>query len=122
MQETPKALYWATGAKAELLELPRTLVRNFGYALSAIQFGRKPYGSVKAVHGFSEAVLELRDSDAAGTYRVIYCTSFGSAVYVLHCFQKKSSTGSKIARSTIALIAQRLKEVRAHHEDNQDKA
>jgi len=111
-----KPLYWATGAKDELLALPRSLVHNFGYALSAIQYGKRPASSVKALHGFAKLLLELRADDAAGTYRVVYCTSSGAAVYVLHCFQKKSTSGNNIPRETLALLKRRLKEVRSHYE------
>lgn len=113
-----KPLYWATGAKEELLALPQPLVRNFGYALSAIQLGRSPATSVKALHNFALPVLELRASGEAGTYRVVYCAALGSCIYVLHCFQKKSPSGSKIARTTLKLIDARLKEVRAYHEQS----
>jgi phage-related protein len=35
-----------------------------------------------------QAFARIRDDDAA--YRVIYVAKFGDAVYVLHCFQKKT--------------------------------
>lgn len=116
-QTQPKPLYWASGAKDELLALPPTLVHNFGYALSAIQFGKRPASSVKPVLGFAAALFELRDNDAAGTYRVIYCTAFDGVAYVLHCFQKKSPSGSSMPRATLALIRRRLNEVRTHYEE-----
>jgi len=111
-----KPLFWATGSKDELHSLPKLMVHNFGYALSAVQFGGNPKASVKALQSFSLPLLELRDSDSAGTYRVVYCVALKRAVYVLHCFQKKSPVGAKISRPTAALIGSRLKEVRLHHE------
>ena len=111
-----KPLFWATGAKDELLALPRSVVHNFGYVLSAIQFGKRPATSVKPLQGFAVILFELRDNDAAGTYRAVYCTAFDGVVYVLHCFQKKSPSGSSLPRATLALIRRRLSEVRSHHE------
>ena len=35
----------------------------------------------------------MRDKD--GAFRVIYVTKFEQAIYVLHCFQKKSQATSK---------------------------
>ena len=42
-----------------------------------------------------QGVKELRIRDAAGAFRVIYVAKFADAVYVLHCFQKKSQKTSK---------------------------
>ena len=36
------------------------------------------------------AVREIRIRDSSGAFRVIYVASFAEAVYVLHCFQKKT--------------------------------
>jgi phage-related protein len=33
---------------------------------------------------------EIRVSDAKGVFRVMYVAKFEEAVYVLHCFQKKT--------------------------------
>ncbi|MBM0139329.1 type II toxin-antitoxin system RelE/ParE family toxin [Pseudomonas cannabina pv. alisalensis] len=39
-------------------------------------------------------------------------------VYVLHCFQKKSTSGIKTAKHDIELIKSRLKAAQAHAESN----
>ena len=38
---------------------------------------------------------EIRIRDAAGAFRVLYMAKFADAVYVLHCFQKKTEKTSK---------------------------
>jgi phage-related protein len=40
-------------------------------------------------------VREIRIRDVAGAFRVIYVAKFADAVYVLHCFQKKTQKTSK---------------------------
>ena len=40
--------------------------------------------------------------DASGTFRVMYVTKFEEAIYVLHCFQKKTQETSKQARAIAA--------------------
>ena len=40
-------------------------------------------------------VQEIRIRDAAGTYRVMYVARFEEAIYVLHCFQKKTQVTGK---------------------------
>ena len=44
----------------------------------------------------------------AGTFRVIYVAKFENAVYVLHCFQKKSQ---KTSKKDIDLAAKRYKDL-----------
>ncbi len=42
-----------------------------------------------------QGVIEVRIRDASGAFRVIYIAKFADAVYVLHCFQKKTERASK---------------------------
>ncbi|QKP93441.1 type II toxin-antitoxin system RelE/ParE family toxin [Escherichia coli] len=51
---------------------------------------------------------EIRTRDADGIYRVMYIAKFEEAVYVLHCFQKKTQTTSQ---SDIDLDKRRYKEL-----------
>ena len=43
----------------------------------------------------SAGVREIRIREASGAFRVMYLAKFEDAVYVLHCFQKKSQTTAK---------------------------
>jgi len=52
-------------------------------------------------------VREIRIRDKEGAFRVIYLTKFREAIFVLHCFQKKSE---KTSREDIALATHRYKE------------
>jgi len=61
-------------------------------------------------------VLEIVEIFDGNAYRAIYTVRFAQAVYVLHCFQKKSPTGIKTARTDIALVHRRLKAAQAEHE------
>jgi phage-related protein len=40
-------------------------------------------------------VQEIRVRDDTGVFRVIYVATFADAVYVLHCFQKKTQKTNK---------------------------
>lgn len=40
-------------------------------------------------------VCEIRIRDQTGAFRVIYVATFAEAVYVLHCFQKKTQQTRK---------------------------
>lgn len=49
-------------------------------------------------------VKEIRIRDEAGAFRLMYVAKFVDAVYVLHCFQKKTQRTSK---ADLDLAAQR---------------
>ena len=53
-------------------------------------------------------VKEIRIWDEAGTFRVIYLAKLADAVYVLHCFQKKTQQSSE---RDIRLARKRFKEL-----------
>ncbi len=40
-------------------------------------------------------VKEIRIRDTSGAFRIVYIAKFSDAVYVLHCFQKKTEQTSK---------------------------
>lgn len=42
------------------------------------------------MNSVGQGVREIRIRDTDGAFRVIYVAKFDSAVYVLHCFQKKT--------------------------------
>ncbi len=48
------------------------------------------------------------------TYRAVYTVKIAEAVYVLHCFQKKSKQGIETPKQDMDLIRERLKAAQAH--------
>lgn len=110
-----KPLHWIGSAKKDLLAFPETVVDDFGYALGVVQLGGVP-PSAKPWRGEGSGVFELVENNRGDTWRVAYTVRFEKAVYVLHCFQKKSPSGVRTARTDIALIHERLKTARADYE------
>ena len=80
-----------------------------GYALYVAQArGKAP--SAKPLKGFGGAgVVEIVEDDMGGTYRAVYTVRFAEAVFVLHCFQKKSKSGIATPKQDMDLIRARLK-------------
>jgi phage-related protein len=56
----------------------------------------------------AEAVREIRIRDAAGAFRVLCVAKFDDAVYVLHCFQKKTQ---KTSKADLNLAGQRYRDL-----------
>jgi phage-related protein len=57
------------------------------------------------------AVLEVVEDDIGGTYRAVYTVKFEEAVFVLHCFQKKSRSGITTPKADMDIIRARPKVV-----------
>ncbi|WP_439685188.1 type II toxin-antitoxin system RelE/ParE family toxin [Cupriavidus oxalaticus] len=109
MPAKEKALFWIGSSKRDLMELPLDVRRFFGHALHFAQHGER-HDAAKILKGFGSAgVLEVLEDDAAGTYRAVYTVKFAEAVFVLHCFQKKSKRGIATPKADIEIIRARLK-------------
>lgn len=110
-----KPLFWVGSAKRDLLVFPAAVVRGIGSALGAAQYGRT-HRTAKAWKGEGSGVFEIVRDFNRGAYRAVYTVRFGAAVYVLHCFQKKSPNGIRTAKQDIELISTRLRDAREHYE------
>ncbi|MBC3208580.1 type II toxin-antitoxin system RelE/ParE family toxin [Pseudomonas sp. SWRI111] len=109
-----KPLLWVCSSKKDLKQMPTEVQDVFGHALDLAQCGLR-FSDAKPLKGFGGAgVLELIEDFDTDTYRAIYTVRFGSAIYVLHCFQKKSKSGIKTAQSDIDLIRNRLRAAQDH--------
>lgn len=111
---TARPLYWVGSSKKDLLKMPPDVQDVFGFALHQAQAGGKHIQS-KPLKGFPAAeVLEVVEDYDSDTYRAVYTAKFGTAIYALHCFQKKSKKGIETAHHDIELIRSRLKLAEAH--------
>ena len=104
-----KPLEWISSSHKDLMALPADVRRLFGFALSLAQAGDK-HDAAKVLKGFGGAgVLEVVEDDIGGTYRARYTVKFAEAVFVLHCFQKKSKRGITTPKEHMDIIHARLK-------------
>lgn len=110
-----KPLFWVSSSKRDLLAMPEPVVREMGTALGVAQYGGR-HPAAKHWKGEGPGVLEIVSHFDGDTFRAVYTISLPRAVYVLHCFQKKSPSGSRTALVDVDLIGARLKLARADHE------
>lgn len=86
----------------------------FGFALHLAQSGKK-HEHAKPLKGFGGAgVLEVVESYMGDTYRAVYTVKIVERVYVLHCFQKKSTKGIETPKPDMDVIRERLKAAQTH--------
>jgi len=93
--------------------MPDEVQQSFGFALYYAQIGLL-HPDAKPLKGFGSAgVLEVVEDWRGNAYRAVYTVRFADAVYVLHCFQKKSKQGIATPKAELDLIRERLKEAAA---------
>jgi phage-related protein len=104
---TVKPVEFRGSALADLRAFPDAARREAGFQLDRMQRGRDP-DDWKPMQGIGAGVREIRVRAADGAFRVIYVAKFAEAVFVLHCFQKKSR---KTAGEDVDLATRRYKEL-----------
>lgn len=88
-----KEIRWVGSAYDDLLVFPDEPRRYAGFQLGKVQVGLDP-DDWKPFDDVGAGTKEIRIRETSGVYRVIYVAKFAEAVYVLHCFQKKTQATS----------------------------
>ena len=107
MEVARKPLHFVGSSHDDLKSFPAESRRDAGFNLDAIQRGLKP-AHWKPMKTVGPGVCELRLRDGSGAFRVIYLATRPEAVYVLHCFQKKTP---KTRQSDIELATSRWRQI-----------
>ena len=107
MQTPIKAVEFLGSALNDLRAFPLSARREAGYQIDKVQHNEEP-DDWKPIKTIGAGVQEIRVKDDAGTFRVIYIAKLKDAVYVLHCFQKKSQ---RTSAQDIALASKRYNEL-----------
>jgi phage-related protein len=109
-----KTLVWIGSSKKDLLKMPEEVRRTIGYVLGKVQNGESDE-AIKFLTGRKEfkggKVREICDDEGGDTYRSVFTVEHEEAVYILHCFQKKSKRGIETPQEDIDRIIERLKSV-----------
>ncbi len=92
--EQEKEIRWMGSAYTDILNFPLESRREAGFQLGKVQAGLDP-DDWKPFANVGVGTREIRIRDATGIYRVMYVTKFDDAIYVLHCFQKKTESTTK---------------------------
>ncbi|MDQ2138190.1 type II toxin-antitoxin system RelE/ParE family toxin [Alcaligenaceae bacterium B3P038] len=89
----------------DLRRFPDQMRREAGHQIDRLQHGFEPddWNPMPSIGG---GVREIRIRDSFGAFRVVYIAKFSAAIYVLHCFQKKSQ---KTAQRDLDLASDRYR-------------
>ncbi|MCT8342959.1 MULTISPECIES: type II toxin-antitoxin system RelE/ParE family toxin [Photorhabdus] len=107
-----KHLSFIDSSLDDLRSFPEDARQNIGFQLDRVQQGLEP-DDWKPLTIVGTGVREIRVRDESGIYRAMYIARFEEAVYVLHCFQKKTQATSKqdveLARKRFKALIQERK-------------
>jgi phage-related protein len=109
-----KPVLWVASSRRDYGAFPSPVQEVFGFRLFLVQTGQHP-PSAKPLKGLGSGVVELIESFDGDAYRAVYTVRFETAVYVLHCFKKKSKSGIKTPQSDIELVKRRLRDAEEDH-------
>ena len=107
MAKQPTPIAFRGTSLDDLKAFPAAARRVAGFQLDRIQHGLDP-DDWKPMTTIGAGVRELRVRGEGGAFRVIYVAKLEGAIYVLHCFQKKSQRTSRV---DIELATRRYKEL-----------
>lgn len=107
MVNPSKPVEFLGSALRDLKEFPLLARREAGYQIDRVQHGFDP-DDWKPMPTIGLGVREIRVRDTDGAFRVIYVASLRDAVYVLHCFQKKTQ---KTSQPDLALAEKRYRDL-----------
>ena len=102
-----KPVKFLGSALYDLRAFPVSVRREAGYQIDLVQRGRDP-DDWKPMSTIGGGVREIRIRDSNGAFRVIYVTTFADAIYILHCFQKKTQ---KTRQVDIDLAVKRYRDI-----------
>jgi phage-related protein len=88
-----KSIVWLGNSLVRLREAEAGIRSDAGYQLNLVQRGELPH-DFRPMPDIGSGVTEIRvhgDSE----YRIFYVARFEEAVYVLHCFTKKTQATRK---------------------------
>lgn len=94
-----RAVDFATNTvKKDYMALPSDVKEVFDFAITELQSDVVPTVAKSAGEGLPGYVWKLSERDANGTYRCYYTVKLPGMVWVLHAFQKRSSSGISTPR------------------------
>lgn len=91
--ESSKEIRWVGSSYNDLVSFPTTVRPDAGFQLGKVRAGLEP-DDWKPFDDLGAGTQEIRIRDASGAHRAMYVARFKEAIYVLHCFQKKTQATS----------------------------
>lgn len=120
MKPIPKTISWIAAAKKQFEKFPETVQEDALAALEIAAVGEKA-DIAKPLQGLGAGVLEIAQKYRGNAYRTVYALKIGDEIWVVHAFQKKSTTGIKTPKKEIDLVVARIKALKVKLRELKEK-
>ena len=111
MTRNTRPISWLQGARKDFEGFPQAAQIEMARALTILADGEMPE-IAKPLSGFGSGAMELALRHPGDAFRVVYALQIGDDIWVVHAFQKKSTSGIKTPKPDIDLIHERLKRLK----------
>lgn len=108
---TTRPVSWIKGARKDFEKFPPGAQDTMLAALTVIAEGGHP-SIAKPLQGLGSGILELALKHRGDAFRLVYAVQIGADIWVVHAFQKKSTSGIATPKAEIDLIIERLKRLK----------
>ena len=104
-----KPLRFLNAAHDDIMKLPEEVRSDLGFGLFLVQRGEMPDNASPFEGSTGGNIMKLVERHNTDTYRCVFTAKFELAVYVLHVFKKKSSSGISTPQREIETVQARYK-------------
>ena len=105
-----KEVAWVKAALKDFGEFPQVVQERMKDALTIASLGQKA-DIAKPMKGLGSGVFEIALPYRSDAYRAVYAVQLGDVIWVVHAFQKKSTSGIATPKREIELVKARLKRI-----------
>lgn len=106
-----RPISWIKAARKDFLSFPEAVQLQILTALTIAAEGEKP-DIAKPLMGFGSGVMEIALRHRGDAWRVVYAVQIGDDLWVVHAFQKKSTSGIATPKHEMDLVRDRLKRLK----------
>ena len=109
--KTTRPVSWISSARKAFTGFPTGAQEIILSALTIAAEGEKA-DIAKPMKGLGSGVFEVALPYRGNAFRVVYAVQIGDEIWIIHAFQKKSTTGIKTPKHEIDLVKDRLKRLK----------
>lgn len=107
----PRPVSWIKAARKAFDAFPAGAIDTAVEALAVIAEGGTP-DVAKPLTGLGAGVWELAIRERGDAFRVVYALKLDDDIWVVHAFQKKSTSGIATPKHDVDLVRQRIKRLK----------
>ena len=111
MKSMTRPISWVKAARKAFEQFPVAVQLEGQRALTVAAEGDKA-DIAKPLHGLGSGVLEIALRHKGDAWRIVYAVQIGTSLWVLHAFQKKSTSGIATPAHEIDVVRERLKRLK----------